>query len=146
MAGGETRTRKVLPLACRLSRWISAAVIAAGWLGLYGYWLASGTEPSCQITTVTHSGTPSGVTTTRTCGLPGSTAYVYVAAVVVLLLLPDAKSISVPGIRYEARDDVGPVSQVTSGAVAGDTLADSQAAVGVIASLLYPGEDAANPS
>jgi hypothetical protein len=118
--GGRRDGHRALPLACRLSRWILAAVIVAGWLGLYGYWLASDSQPDCRVSTTTQAGEPA--TITRTCGLPDVSGYLYVAAVVALLLLPDAKAIAFGGFRWERSDDAAPVAQMVGQAVAGDVL------------------------
>jgi len=113
--------RKELPLACRLARWILAAAILLGWLGLYGYWLVSGAHPDCQVTTVTRAGTAAA--TTRSCGLPGTAGYIYVGAIVLLLLLPDAKAIRIAGASFERYDsaELPGALRVIVQAVSGDT-------------------------
>jgi hypothetical protein len=138
MAGnGTTRSgHRPLPLACRISRWVLAAAIVAGCLSLYTYWIASGTQPICQTTTVTQTGTGPKATTTQACGLPGAAGYLIPAALVVLLLLPDAKAIAFGPVRWERTDDAPAVARVTADATAGDTPNASEEALYVLGSLL----------
>jgi hypothetical protein len=88
----------------RRTRWTLAFLIAAAALVLFVCWLAAGTRVACQVVLVTPGGAHHAgalVTDTKTCGLPSVSYFVYVLLVVGLLLLPDAKSLSVGGLRFE---------------------------------------------
>ena len=134
---------KTLPLECRLSRWILAAAVLVGWAALYGYWLLSGTQPSCQVVTVARGTSRALATTTRTCGMPDAITYLYLGAIVVLLLLPDARVIALAGARFERADqgsyEPGP-TQMAFQATAGDTPDAKTPAASVILQFLTPGE------
>lgn len=100
--------------------------------------MASGTQPVCHSTTVTKtSQVPKSTDTTITqaCGLPGAAGYLIPAALVLLLLLPDAKAIALGGVRFERADDLLPVARVTAEATAGDTPLASDDALGVFNAL-----------
>ena len=74
-------------------------VLAAG-LTIAG--LAKGMRPACQVTTVTNTaGSPGGTTTTKVCGMLDVTDYIYVLAIVGVLLLPDMKSLKIGGLEFE---------------------------------------------
>lgn len=99
---GESDTAKFF----RRARWTLAFAISAVVLGFVAYWLATGTRPSCQVITVAPTSThgakaPETGTTTTTCGLPNVSDFIYVLAVVGLLLLPEAKSLSFGGLGFE---------------------------------------------
>src|ERR1035438_430603 len=93
---GESDTVKIF----RWARWTLAFAISVATLGLMAYWLATGTRPACQVVTVAPVNAQP-TTTTTTCGLPSVSDFVYVLAVVGLLLLPDAKSLSFGGLGFE---------------------------------------------
>jgi hypothetical protein len=95
---GESDAAKIF----RRARWTLAFAISATALGLMAYWLATGTRPACQVVTVAPvSAQHTTTTTTTTCSLPSVSDFVYVLAVVGLLLLPDAKSLSFGGLGFE---------------------------------------------
>jgi hypothetical protein len=55
----------------------------------------------CQVTVVSQVGQFRETTTTRDCGLPSVSAYLYVIAVVAILLLPDMRRVKVGGVEFE---------------------------------------------
>lgn len=77
----------------RWQRWLAALLLTGGALAVYAFWLLTGAHPVCQVTTVAGH-------VTRTCGLPDVTDFIYVLAVVAVLLLPDAKSIKIGGVEF----------------------------------------------
>jgi hypothetical protein len=87
----------------RRVRWTVAFLIAALVLGAYTYWLIAGIRPACQVVTAGPTAQRASGTSTQTttCGLPSTSDFVYVLAVVGLLLLPDAKSIGFGGFQFE---------------------------------------------
>jgi len=89
-SGGKAGTG---PAPFRWPRWLAALLLTGGALGIYAFWLFTGAHPVCQVTTT-------GSTVTKTCGLPDVADFGYVLAVVVVLLLPDAKSIKVGGLEF----------------------------------------------
>jgi hypothetical protein len=91
----ESKAAKYL----RRVRWGAALAIAVAALLVMGHWLATGSRPFCQVVTDTRQGEPASVT--KTCGLPDVADYIYVLAVLGLLLLPDAKSLSFGGLAFE---------------------------------------------
>ncbi len=130
------RIRAAWPFAWRAL----AGLIVAGWLALYGYWLKPGDRPACQVTVVTQTGSIVRTTTTRSCGLPSVSAYVYVVAVAAPLLLPDMQRIKIGGVELERRlDEIADAAQVASQAVQGDVVEGSQDAPDVLGQLF--GED-----
>lgn len=118
-------------------RWALAALIVAGWLGLFGYWLVSGDQPVCHVTTVSLAGSPTR--TTRSCGLPDATSYLYVFGVVAMLLLPDARSIRVGAFQFDRLEAAAAAAQVGRRAVEGDKPEGAQTASQVFNELLGPG-------
>jgi len=48
-----------------------------------------------------HRGQPGGTTTTKACGMLDVTDYIYVLAIVGVLLLPDIKSLKIGGFEFE---------------------------------------------
>lgn len=84
--------------ASRPVRWGLALFLLLGAVALFGYWLAAGSELACQVVTVTSGATR---TVTRTCGLPDVTDFVIVAAVVAVLILPDAQKLKIGGLEFE---------------------------------------------
>jgi hypothetical protein len=100
----------------RKARWAAALLITGAALALYAFWLFTGTHPVCQVTTA------ASAPVRKTCGLPDVTDYIYVLAVVALLLLPDAKSIKIGGLEFERlttavreqKDEIGRLSQQVS--------------------------------
>jgi hypothetical protein len=58
-------------------------------------WVFTSAHPVCQVTTAA-----SGAVT-KTCGLPDVTDFIYVLAVVAILLLPEAKSIKIGSLQFE---------------------------------------------
>jgi hypothetical protein len=93
---GQAQSFRVAPFQ-RL-RWGTALLIVVISAGFILFCLAAGSHPVCQVTTVTEE---NHAVTTENCGLPGPSNYGYLVAVVVLLLLPDAKSIKVGGFEFE---------------------------------------------
>jgi hypothetical protein len=97
----------------RKARWAAALLITGAALALYAFWLFTGAHPVCQVTTA------ASASVRKTCGLPDVSDYVYVLAVVVVLLLPDAKSIKIGGLEFERlttavreqKDEIGRLSQ-----------------------------------
>jgi hypothetical protein len=89
------------PPPFRKTRWSLALliVVVAAILTITG--LIKGMRPACQVTTVTHTGSPGGTTTTKVCGMVDITDYIYFLAVVGVLLLPDIKSLKVGGFEFE---------------------------------------------
>jgi hypothetical protein len=71
----------------------------------FAYWLKTGTRLACRVTTVTPGSSlnshAAGAQITRTCGLPDVSNFVYVLAVVSVLLLPDARSIKIGALSFE---------------------------------------------
>lgn len=100
----------------RRARWSAALFLVAGALAAYVFWLFTGVHPICQVTT---AGSGS---VTKTCGLPGAADFVYVLAVVAVLLLPEAKSIKIGGLEFdrlttavrEQADEISRLSQQVS--------------------------------
>lgn len=88
--------------ATRVIRWALALALVLATLAVGSYWLVAGTRLACQVITVT-SGT--GQTTTQTCGLPDVTDLFYVAAAVVILLIPDAQRLRIGGFEFERLSD-----------------------------------------
>src|SRR6266581_4763233 len=84
--------------AFRWARWTLAFLVVAGALGITSYWIASDSRPVCDVSTI--SGSPLNETT-RTCRLPDVTDYIYVLAVVGVLVLPEAKRIKIGGLEFE---------------------------------------------
>lgn len=84
--------------ATRAIRWALALALALAALGVFAYWLAAGADLSCQVVTTT---TARATTTTRTCGLPDVSDFVYVLAAVVILLLPDVQRLRIGGLEFE---------------------------------------------
>jgi hypothetical protein len=130
--GGAGRPRRTAPLA--LVRWSLATLIVAGWLGLYSYWIVSGTRPVCQATVTTQAGSP--LKATRTCGLPDVASYLYIFGVIALLLLPDAQSISVGGFQFKRLNDAASAALLTRQAIAGDVVEGAEDAPDVLGQLL----------
>jgi hypothetical protein len=99
-----------------LARWLAALALTAGALAAYAYWLFTGTHPACQVTM------GASRIVTRTCGLPDVTDLAYVLAVVVILLLPEAKSIKIGSLEFERlttevrgqREEIARLSQSVS--------------------------------
>jgi hypothetical protein len=130
----STKEEKAAPLAGL--RWTLALLIVLAWLGCFGYWLVSGTQPACQVTTITQTH-PTKTTVTRSCGLPDATDYVYVLGAVALLLLPDAESISVGGLGFRRRfSQLAGAANVADAARKGDTPNDTEPAQAVLGQLL----------
>ena len=113
----------------RWARWTLAFLIVAGALSVSAYWVASGTRPVCTVATVTHmraarSGS-TGSETTQTCGLPNVSDYIYVLAVVGVLLLPDARSLKIGGFEFQrlttevesTRREIGDLRQTVTSTV-----------------------------
>jgi hypothetical protein len=88
--------------ATRSIRWALALALVLGALAVGVYWLLAGTRLACQVVTVT---TAAGTTTTQTCGLPDVTDLLYVAAAVVVLLIPDAQRLRIGGFEFERLGD-----------------------------------------
>ena len=88
--------------ATRALRWALALALVLGALAVGTYWLLAGTRLACQVVTVTTSTT---TTTTQTCGLPDVTDLLYVAAAVVVLLIPDAQRLRIGGFEFERLSD-----------------------------------------
>jgi hypothetical protein len=84
-------------------RWTAALLITGTALAFSAYWLATGTRLACQVTTVSHHG--SLAATTKACGPPDVTDFVYVLAVVVVLILPDLKSLKIGGFELQRLTD-----------------------------------------
>lgn len=76
-------------------RWGAALLLTVGALAAYAFWLFTDVRPVCQATTAA-----SGAVT-KTCGLPDVTDFIYVLAVVAILLLPEARSIKIGGLEFE---------------------------------------------
>jgi hypothetical protein len=75
-------------------------VVAAAAVSIAG--LVKGVRPVCQVTTVTHAvGSAAGIATTKVCGTLGVGDYIYVLAIVGVLLLPDVKSLKIGGLEFE---------------------------------------------
>ena len=86
----------------RRTRWTVALLIVVLAAGLTIAGLAKGMRPACQVTTVTNTaGSPGGTTTTKVCGMLDVTDYIYVLAIVGVLLLPDMKSLKIGGLEFE---------------------------------------------
>jgi len=79
----------------RRTRWIAALILTVGGLVVNAYWLFTNVHPVCQVTTAA-----SGAVT-KSCGLPDITDYIYLLAVLAVLLLPEAKSIKIGGLEFE---------------------------------------------
>lgn len=79
----------------RRTRWTAALILTLGGLAVNAYWLFTNGHPVCQVTMAA-----SGAVT-KTCGLPDITDYIYLLAVVAVLLLPEAKSIKIGGLEFE---------------------------------------------
>ena len=83
---------------------------------VYASWVFTSAHPVCQVTTV-----PSGAAT-KTCGLPDVTDFIYVLAVVAILLLPETKSIKIGGLEFhrlttelrEQKEEIARLSQHVS--------------------------------
>lgn len=84
--------------AFRRARWTLAFLIVAGALSLSSYWIATDERPVCDVTTISGSAINE---TTKSCTLPNVTDYIYVVAVVGVLLLPEAKRIKIGGLEFE---------------------------------------------
>jgi hypothetical protein len=84
----------------RAVRWALALALALAALAVFSYWLFAQQDLACQVVTVTNGATRSS-TTTRTCGLPDVTDFVYVLAAIALLLLPDAQRLKIGGFEFE---------------------------------------------
>jgi hypothetical protein len=99
--GGNGGAASSQPPPFRKTRWSLALliVVVAAILTVTG--LIKGMRPACQVTTVTHTGSPGGTTTTKVCGMFDVTDYIYVLAVVGVLLLPDIKSLKIGGFEFE---------------------------------------------
>lgn len=76
-------------------RWVIALFLVVGTLTVYAFWLFTGARPACQVTTAASG------SVTKICGLPDVSDYIYVLAVVAVLLLPEAKSIKLGGLEFE---------------------------------------------
>jgi hypothetical protein len=85
--------------ASRAIRWALALSLSLVALAVFCYWLVSDTRLACQVVTV--SSGPSTSTTTRTCGLPDVTDFVFVFTAVALLLVPDAQRLRIGGFEFE---------------------------------------------
>jgi hypothetical protein len=99
--GEAGRSVSSQPPPFRKTRWLLALliVVVAAILTVTG--LIKGLRPACQVTTVTHTGSPGGTTTTKVCGMLDVTDYIYFLAVVGVLLLPDIKSLKIGGLEFE---------------------------------------------
>ncbi len=84
----------------RAIRWALALALVLGALAVFCYWLFRNERLACQVVTVTNGSTGTS-TTTRTCGLPDVTDFIYVLAAVALLLLPDAQRLKIGGFEFE---------------------------------------------
>jgi len=84
----------------RALRWALALALALAALAVFCYWLSADKDLACQVVTVTNGATRSSVTT-RTCGLPDVTDFIYVLAAIALLLLPDAQRLKIGGFEFE---------------------------------------------
>jgi hypothetical protein len=115
-----------------------AGLVVASWLALYGFWLMAGSQPVCQVTTVTQVGQSRRVTTTRSCGIPSVSNYVYVLAVAVVLLLPDVQRLKIGNVEFERL--LAGAAQLTQQVKRGDTPGDSQPAGQVIDEVLGGGK------
>lgn len=82
----------------RKTRWTAVFLIVAAAAILSAAWLVTGKRPACQVTTVTSS---AGTVTTKVCGMPDVSGYIYVLAVVGVLLLPDVKTLKIGGLEFE---------------------------------------------
>jgi hypothetical protein len=83
-----------------------------GGLVVNAYWLFTNGHPVCQVTTAASG------TVTKSCGLPDITEYIYLLAVLAVLLLPEAKSIKIGGLEFErlttaVREQKEEVAQLT---------------------------------
>jgi hypothetical protein len=117
-----------------------AGLVLASWLALYGFWLISGDQPVCQVTTVTQAGPDRRVTTTRSCTLPAVSSYVYVLAVAVVLLLPDVQRLKIGNLfEFQRLTQLADAVQVTEQVRRGDTPRDSIDASAVIDEMLGDG-------
>jgi hypothetical protein len=85
----------------RAVRWGLALLLALGALAGFCYWLFADKHLACQVVTVTTAGSPARTTTTSTCGLPDIADFIYVLAVVAILLLPDAQRLKIGGFEFE---------------------------------------------
>jgi hypothetical protein len=113
-----------------------AGLIVVGWLCLYLYWLAAGIRPDCHVTVVSQRGQTSETTTTRSCDLPGVSGYIYVIAVVAILLLPDMQRVKVGGVEFERLRQIAEAAGVAQEARRGDVVQDSVEAQDVLGDLL----------
>jgi hypothetical protein len=97
----ESRTWKFF----RFVRWFLALLVVLGALAVFAYWLHTGMRLACQVTTVVHAGgipsSSTGTATTTTCGLPPVSDFIYVLAVVGVLLIPDAGILKIGGLHFE---------------------------------------------
>ena len=84
----------------RALRWALALALALAALAVFCYWLLADQDLACQVVTVTNGATGSSMTT-RTCGLPDVTDFIYVLAAIALLLLPDAQRLKIGGFEFE---------------------------------------------
>lgn len=84
----------------RALRWALALALALAALAVFSYWLFADQDLACQVVTVTNGATRSSMTT-RTCGLPDVTDFIYVLAAIALLLLPDAQRLKIGGFEFE---------------------------------------------
>lgn len=101
-SGGATGGDSQAWRAFRAVRWSLALLIVLGALGVYAYWVVTDTRPVCDVTTVTPGFTAGAASQlTRSCRLPDVADFVYVLAVVGVLLLPDARSIKIGSLAFE---------------------------------------------
>jgi len=100
---GKARHSPSWVQSTQAARWAVALLLVLGALGVFCYWLSSGTELACQVVTVSNGagGTPTKSTTTSTCGLPDIADFAYVLTVVAVLLLPDAQRLRIGGFEFE---------------------------------------------
>lgn len=113
-----------------------AGVVLAAWLGLDSFWIVTGDQPVCHVTTVTQSGSVTQTTVTRSCGLPDVSSYAYVLALAAVLMLPDAQRLKIGGVEFERLRTIADAAQVAQQVKSGDTPDDSHAAGDVISEVL----------
>lgn len=89
----------------RTARWLGALIIVTAGAVASLVMLATGKGTACQVTTVTSPQFPGHAQTTRVCGGPDITSFVYVLAVAGFLLLPDVQTLRVGGVEFQRLTD-----------------------------------------